>query len=353
MWRRHRWRKTWTGSFHNSVFTVKNESDRVVSYLITDKDKDLRIDAFLASQINDLTRSRIQELIKKGFAKVNDLSPKISYRLKMGDRVGLFIPPPLSFPLEPEPVKFGIIHEDPSLIVLSKPPGLVIHPAPGHLTGTLAHGLLQYCRHLSGREGILRPGIVHRLDKDTSGLMVVAKNDRAHAFLAREFKGGRIKKRYLALVHGIMRGAEGEIDRPIARHPKRRKQMSVQPSKGKRAVTLWHKMEEFSNDFSLLSVTTKTGRTHQIRVHLSYMGHPIIGDPVYGYRRNWWKRHFPLKNNILSQIKRQMLHAETLGFIHPDSEIYCEFKAPVPNDMDHLLNTLKLIDLKNNVTVFC
>ena len=324
---------------------MNDESDRIVSYLITDKDRDLRIDAFLASQINDLTRSRIQELIKKGFAKVNDRSPKISYRLKRGDQVSLFIPPLRSSPLEPELVKFTLIHEDSSLIVLNKPPGLVIHPAPGHPTGTLAHGLLQYCRNLSGMGGILRPGIVHRLDKDTSGLMVVAKNDRTHAFLAREFKGGRIKKRYLALVHGIIHGAEGEIDLPIARHPKRRKEMSVQPSKGKRAITLWHKMEEFSKDLSLLSVTPKTGRTHQIRVHLSYMGHPVAGDPVYGYRRNWWKKHFPLKNNILPQIKRQMLHAETLGFIHPDSEIYCEFKAPLPNDMDHLLNTLRSIDL--------
>ncbi len=329
------------------VFTVKDESNRIVFYSITDKDRDLRIDAFLASHINDLTRSKIQEFIKRGFAKVNDRPPKMGYRLKRGDQVSLFIPPAPSLHLEPEFVEFTLIHEDSSLIVLNKPPGLVIHPAPGHPTGTLVHGLLQYCQDLSGIGGSLRPGIVHRLDKDTSGLMVVAKNDRTHAFLARQFKDGRVKKRYQALVHGIVHGTKGEIDLPIARHPMRRKEMSVRLTRGKRALTQWQKIEDFARGFSLLSVTTKTGRTHQIRVHLSHVGHPIVADPVYGYRRNWWKKHLPLLNDILPQIKRQMLHAETLGFIHPDSKNFCEFKAPLPMDMAQVLKTLKLSDLQD------
>jgi len=313
---------------------------KLFSLSITDENRDQRIDAFLASQVKGLTRSRVQELIKEGFAKVNEHTPKTSYRLKRGDHVSLSIPPARSCHPEPEPVEFSLIHEDSSLVVLNKPSGLVIHPAPGHPKGTLVHGLLKYCPDLSGIGGILRPGIVHRLDKDTSGLMVVAKNDGAHTFLARQFKAGTVNKRYLAIVHGIINGDNGEIDLPLARHPRRRKERSVLCSGGKRAMTIWKKMEEFGTEFSLLSVAPKTGRTHQIRVHLSYVGHPILGDPVYGYKGNWWKRHFPFKNEILPRIKRQMLHAETLGFIHPDSENYCEFQASLPKDMEFVLKTL-------------
>ena len=324
---------------------MEHEPDSTFSCLISGKDKDQRIDVFLASQKIDLTRSRVQELIKGGFVKVNGLFPKRGYRLKSGDYVNLTIPPPRSSHLEPEPIEFALIHEDPSLIVLNKPPGLVIHPAPGHPRGTLVHGLLQRCQDLSGIGGILRPGIVHRLDKDTSGLMVVAKNDRAHVFLARQFKAGKVKKVYVALVHGIIKGEKGKIDLPIARHPKRRKEMSVTLSGGRKSVTSWQKLEKFGSKFSLLSVTPKTGRTHQIRVHLAYVGHPIVGDPVYGYRQNWWKRHFHSKMENLPGIKRQILHAETLGFIHPDSEDYCEFQAPLPDDMNNIIKELKFISL--------
>ncbi|NNG07791.1 MAG: RluA family pseudouridine synthase, partial [Desulfobacteraceae bacterium] len=219
------------------------------------------------------------------------------------------------------------------------------HPAPGHQSGTLVHGLLQHCADLSGIGGVLRPGIVHRLDKDTSGLVVVAKSDRSHAFLAKQFKARSVEKRYLAIVHGIMDGTKGEIDLPIARHPKRRKEMSVLPSQGRRALTFWVKMEEFGGGFTLLSVIPKTGRTHQIRVHLSYLGHPIVGDPVYGFKRNWWKKRTPLANRILPLLKRQQLHAEILGFIHPESEKYCEFRAPVPEDMGRILAVLRGMDL--------
>lgn len=323
---------------------MEQESERIFSYSITEKQRDLRLDVFIASQINDLTRSRVQELIKKEFVKVNGHFPKPAYRLKIQDEVSLVIPPAVSYDLGAEPVEFGLIHEDTSIIVLDKPAGLVIHPAAGHSTGTLVHGLLQHCDDLSGIGGILRPGIVHRLDKDTSGLVVVAKNDHAHTFLAKQFRARTVKKRYLAIVHGMIEGSEGEIDLPIARHPKRRKEMSVQHSVGKRAQTFWQKIEEFGSGFSLVSATPKTGRTHQIRVHFSYLRHPIVGDSVYGYKRDWWKKRVPLMNRILPHIKRQQLHSVALGFVHPDSETYCEFKAPLPDDMAQVLKALKLMD---------
>ncbi|MBN1830869.1 MAG: RluA family pseudouridine synthase [Deltaproteobacteria bacterium] len=310
------------------------------SFSITTEQRDIRVDAFLASQIDDLTRSRVQELIRKELITVNGRSAKSGYRLKRGDEVRVVIPPAAPYELKGETVEFSIIHEDASLIVLDKPPGLVIHPAPGHSKGTLVHGLLQHCDDLSGIGGVLRPGIVHRLDKDTSGLVVVAKNDHAYQFLAEQFKGRTIRKEYLATVCGIPAGTEGEIDLPIARHPKRRKEMSVQPSLGKRALTLWQKLEEFKQGFSLLSVILKTGRTHQIRVHLSYMGYPVLGDPVYGYKRNWWKKRLSLMDTILPHVKRQQLHAERLGFVHPDSGNYCEFNAPLPDDMRLVLKAL-------------
>jgi 23S rRNA pseudouridine1911/1915/1917 synthase len=320
---------------------VENESDRISTYPITDKHRDQRIDTFLASRRKELTRSRVQELIKKGFVKVNDHSPKTSYRLKTGDHVSLFIPAATPYQLEPEQVEFSLIHEDSSIIILNKPSGLVIHPAPGHPKGTLVHGLLQQGRDLSEMGGVLRPGIVHRLDKDTSGLMVVAKNDQVHLSLSRQFKSGTVRKRYLALVHGVPRGESGEINLPIARHPKRRKEMAVLLSRGKASLTLWQKKEELGNNFCLLSVTPKTGRTHQIRVHFSHLGHPIVGDPIYGYKKSWWKKNFPLATDIVPQIKRQMLHAERLGFIHPESKQYCEFHAPIPEDMIHIIDKIK------------
>jgi 23S rRNA pseudouridine1911/1915/1917 synthase len=326
---------------------VDYESEKSTLFSINDRDRDQRIDTYLAENVKALTRSRIQGLIKGGFVKVNDSPTKTSYRLKTGDSVCLIIPPSTPLYLEPEPVKFSLIHEDPSIIVLNKPPGLVIHPSPGHSVGTLVHGLLQHCKDLSGIGGVLRPGIVHRLDKDTSGLIVIAKNDEAHDFLSKQFKNRTIKKRYFALVHGILNTERGEIDLPIGRHPKRRKEMTVLKSNGKRALTSWIKTEEIAENFSLLTLSLKTGRTHQIRVHLSHIGFPIVGDPVYGVKKSWWKKNFPLGMNIVPEINRQMLHAEKLGFIHPDSGKYNEFIAPIPDDMDYIINCLKSIHFQS------
>jgi 23S rRNA pseudouridine1911/1915/1917 synthase len=319
--------------------------DQLYCFTVGEEARDQRIDAFLALRIEDATRSRIQNLIRNGTVRVNEGQTKPSYRLKPADRVTVTIPPAVAYRLEPEHVDFALLHEDSSLIVLNKPPGLVIHPSPGHLKGTLVHGLLTHCRDLSGIGGILRPGIVHRLDKDTSGLLVVAKNDRAHSLLSAQFKAGAVKKRYLAFVHGRTKTKEGKIDLPIARHPKRRKEMAVVPEGGKRALTLWQKVEDLGQRFSLLSVMPKTGRTHQIRVHLSYIGHPIVGDPVYGFKRQWWKKHSVSKNGREFHVKRQMLHAETLGFLHPESGEYCEYKAPLPEDMVEVMEKLKSLDL--------
>lgn len=317
---------------------MNHEPDRIRIFRVTVHDQNERLDQFLASHEAGLTRSRAQELIRRGCVRVNDGAVKSSYRLKTGDVIALSLPPARPYHLEPERVEFGVIHEDGSLIVVNKPAGVVIHPAPGHHTGTLVHGLLQHCRDLSGIGGELRPGIVHRLDKDTSGLMVVAKNDEAHAFLSDQFKAKKVTKQYLAIVHGILKGECGTIDLPIGRHPVRRKEMSVVPSGGRRAVTHWSKKEELSATFSLVVVTPMTGRTHQIRVHLAHAGYPIIGDPVYGYRKGWWKKHFPRGQD---RVGRQMLHAERIGFIHPESRVYCEFSAPVPEDMEKVLDLLR------------
>ncbi|RPI74738.1 MAG: RluA family pseudouridine synthase [Desulfobacteraceae bacterium] len=301
-----------------------------------------RLDVFLTSQITDLTRNRAQALIRAGRVRVNDCSDlKAGYRLKTGDRVSIFIPPARSLALEPESIDLSILHEDRALVIINKPPGLVVHPAPGHATGTLVHGLLQHCRDLSGIGGVLRPGIVHRLDKDTSGLIVVAKHDRAHLFLSRQFASGQVFKKYTALAHGIPKSRSGKIDLPIGRHPKKRKEMSIRLDNGRPALTFWEKTESFGDDFSLILVTPKTGRTHQIRVHLAHLGHPIAGDPVYGYKKNWWKKHSETRSGALPEIRRQMLHAGTLGFKHPDSDDYCEFSAPLPADMKEVIAALR------------
>ncbi len=324
---------------------VEPRPNRTYSFVVTEGERDQRLDAFLASRVEGLTRSRIQGLIKDGAVQVNNRLTKRSYKLRPADRITLIIPPVVPYHLEPETIDFTLLHEDSSLIVLNKPPGLVIHPSPGHLTGTLVHGLLKHCRDLSGIGGILRPGIVHRLDKDTSGVLLVAKNDKAHSLLSAQFKAGNIKKRYLALVHGTMKVRNGEIDLSIGRHPQRRKEMAVVSTGGKKALTLWENIENLGGQFSYLSVMPKTGRTHQIRVHLSHIGHPIIGDAVYGFRRQWWRRHLSLKNGKAFKVERQMLHAESLGFVHPESGEYCEFRAPLPEDMKDLMKKLKSLDL--------
>jgi 23S rRNA pseudouridine1911/1915/1917 synthase len=315
--------------------------NRKLSILVSHEDVDQRIDTYLASSVREITRSRIQGLVKEGLVSVNRKPVKASYRLRPGDQIELQIPPARIYRLQPEPVEISSIYEDPSLIVLNKPPGLVVHPAPGHVKGTLVHGLLHHSKDLSGIGGFLRPGIVHRLDKDTSGVMVVAKNDRAHISLARQFKSGEVRKRYMSIIHGSFPSEEGKIDLPIGRHPKKRKEMAIQKDRGRRAVTFWERVEDFGEEFSLLALTPRTGRTHQIRVHLSHAGHPILGDCLYGHGRNWRKRRFPPGEKENVQVRRQMLHAEKLGFKHPETGQYCEFEAALPGDMVSVIKMLR------------
>lgn len=292
------------------------------TYYVSEKEKGKRLDRFLAEKDLSLSRTRIQTLIKNGYVRVNNEKTKCSYKVKLNDQIHLFVPIERPLELEPEYVNFDIIYEDSYVIIIDKPPGVVIHPAPGHYQSTLVHGLLYRCKDLSGIGGILRPGIVHRLDKDTSGIMLIAKNDIAHNSLTLQFKNGLIEKEYWALVHGPVKESKGIIDLPIARHPIKRKKMSVSES-GKKAITIWRKISEFPGNFALLSVFPKTGRTHQIRVHLSHIGYPVVGDPVYGKRKTL-------------PVSRQMLHAKRITFYHSQKKKKMEFSSYLPNDMKKL-----------------
>ena len=305
--------------------------------------KNSRLDVFLSMSENGLSRSRIQSLIRDGNVQVNGHLSKPSRLLKSGDKVSITVPPPSVINLTPQDVDFSVVYEDKSLIVVSKPAGVVVHPAPGHYEGTLVHGLLKHCTDLSGIGGELRPGIVHRLDKDTSGLMVVAKNDNAHLSLASQFKAGVVKKKYAAIVHGRMKSMEGEVNLPIGRHPVRRKKMAVLSRGGRPAVTRWRKVEEFDAGFSFLSILLKTGRTHQIRVHMSHMGHPLAGDLVYGYGPNWWKRNFSTGKRVSCRAEKQMLHSKHLGFTHPEKNTFMAFESSLPQDMVRMLEVLRLV----------
>ncbi|WKV08934.1 RluA family pseudouridine synthase [Thermoanaerobacterium sp. CMT5567-10] len=295
--------------------------------IIAEKDDvDMRIDSFLASEL-DYTRSYLKKLILNGLVKVNGSSIKPNYKLKEGDSVDVNIPEAEKIDLMPENIPLDIIYEDDDIIVINKPQGMVVHPAPGNYSGTLVNALLYHCKNLSGINGELRPGIVHRLDKDTSGVMVVAKNDKAHLDLSNQIKERTILKKYIAIVEGVIKDDEGSIEVPIGRDHAERKKMAVTED-GRYALTLYKVLERYKNN-SLIEATIKTGRTHQIRVHMSYIGHPIVGDEVYGYK----KQRF----NLLGQA----LHSKLLGLVHPSKKIYMEFEAPIPEYFERLINILK------------
>ena len=290
-----------------------------------------RLDIFLSERIKELTRSQAKKLITKGLVKIAGESlPKPKYKLKGGERIEVHIPAPEPLILTPqEEVPFEIVYQDQDLAVIDKPAGVVVHPAAGHVEGTLVHGLLARLKDLSGIGGEARPGIVHRLDKDTSGLLIIAKNDFAHLALSEDFQKRKIKKTYLALVHGVPEARAGKIDRPIGRHPVYRKKMSVHAREGKEALTIW-RLKEIFRKAALLEVEPLTGRTHQIRVHLSSIGHPIVGDKLYGGAKPQGPR-----------APRQMLHAWRLRFRHPRTREELAFEAPLPEDFEELLYALR------------
>jgi 23S rRNA pseudouridine1911/1915/1917 synthase len=292
-----------------------------------------RLDICLAEQLKDegLTRSRLQQLIRDGLVLVNGQRQKASHPVQAGDSCLVLLPAPAPSQLVPEPVAFASLYEDEDILVLAKPPGVVVHPACGHQEGTLVHGLLHHCQDLSGINGCQRPGIVHRLDKDTSGVMVVAKSDAAHHSLVGQFKGREVKKIYRTIVQGVPTGTAGRVDLPIGRHPVQRKKMAVRED-GRQAVSNWRLLESFAQGFAFLEVRLQTGRTHQIRVHMAALGHPVAGDALYG-RKN------PLFAELA--IVRQCLHAHTLAFRHPRSGEFLEFVSPLWSDMEETLRLLR------------
>ncbi len=291
-----------------------------------------RLDRVLAELLPDHSRSYLARLIRSGALVVNQQTRKPSYRLGLGDVITGSTPDPEPVRFLPEPMNLDILHEDAHLLVVNKPAGLVVHPAPGHPSGTLVNGLLAHCPELQQVEETFRPGIVHRLDKDTSGIMVVAKNRRAHENLAHQFKQRLVRKHYLAFVHGRMKAGNGEIDLPIGRHPTDRKKMATITRRGRLALTRWSVRQQFDGA-ALLDLELRTGRTHQARVHCAAIGHAILGDPVYGGRFRGDSALPAAVRQALAQAGRQMLHAWRLSFQHPESEGVMTFEADLPQDM--------------------
>jgi len=309
------------------------------SYVVSPADQGSRLDMFLARKLPDLTRSFLKRLIDQDLVTLNTKPTKAGVKLRKGDRIDVTVPPPEPLKAEPEAIALDILYEDESIVVVNKPAGLVVHPAAGNYTGTLVNALLGHCGSLAQEGGLLRPGIVHRLDKNTSGVLVVAKNDAAHVHLARQFQQHSITRRYWAVVLGTMTDDHGTISSLIGRHPVDRKRMSAQPRRGKGAVTHWKILKRY-RFLSLLELRLETGRTHQIRVHLSGIHHPVLGDPEYGGTKLAGPIPPQRFRSYLSVMHRQALHAATLGFIHPSRQEYVEFQAPLPDDFQRLLDEL-------------
>ena len=300
----------------------------MTEYFTVENEEGDRIDRYLAEEMPERSRSYLQKLIKEQYIKVNNKPVKANYRLVLGDRVEVCIPEAKEPDIEPENIPLDILYEDEDVIVVNKAKGVVVHPAPGNYTGTLVNGILYHCSDLSGINGVIRPGIVHRIDKDTSGILVIAKNDEAHNKLAIQFKDHSIKREYYALVEGKFSNTNGTIDKPLGRDKKERIKMAIN-EEGKRAVTHYEVLEQYDKGVSLVKCTLETGRTHQIRVHMASIGHPLVGDLVYGYKRQKFN------------IEGQALHAKTLGFIHPRTNEYIEFTSELPKYFKELLEKLK------------
>ncbi|HAV19879.1 MAG TPA: RluA family pseudouridine synthase [Firmicutes bacterium] len=296
-------------------------------FVVANDQVGLRLDKFLASVVTDLSRSRLEFLIERGHILVNDKASKPAYKLRLNDEIDVVIPPLEDDPHESREVPFSVIYEDEDIIIVNKPVGVVTHPAPGHTADTLVNGLLYRYPNLSGINGVKRPGIVHRLDKDTSGLLVVARNDAAHQYLAKQLSNHSMYREYVALVEGPISEQEGRIEAPIGRDLRFRTKMSVNVHEGRLAITHFNVMTRY-NGYTLLSLRLETGRTHQIRVHLAYIGHPIVGDVTYGGKAD-------LYNN------GQLLHALKLTLRHPKTKALLTFEAPLPNHFKDVLKKLE------------
>lgn len=302
------------------------EKEKNISFTGEEK---IRIDLYLTQKEIYPSRSQIRNLIAQGKIRVNNNPVKPSYILKNGDVIDLALPENKELKIKAEAIPLDIIYEDEYLVVVNKPADMIVHPAGKIRSGTLVNALLYHCQDsLSGIGGVIRPGIVHRLDKDTSGLMVAAKNDFAHLDLSRQIKDHQVTKKYIALVHGNLRDDSGIIDAPIGRSLKNGKKMAVTEGKSREAITQFKVLKRFSG-YTLVEATLRTGRTHQIRVHLAFIGYPIVGDQLYGHRKQGLN------------ISRQALHSHILGFVHPSSKKYMEFSAPLPQDMQELIDCLE------------
>lgn len=297
-----------------------------MEHMITEEQAAQRIDKVLSSMNKEWSRTQIQIWIKDGHVLVNGQKIKTNYKCSDGDQIIIHIPEPEELDVVPEDMDLEIYYEDQDVLVVNKPKGMVVHPAPGHLSGTLVNGLMAHCNDLSGINGVMRPGIVHRIDKDTSGLLMVAKNDLAHESLVNQLVEKTVTRKYRAIVHGVIPHDYGTIEAPIARDQKERQSMAVVDN-GKKAVTHFHVLDRFQ-DFTFVECQLETGRTHQIRVHMKYIGYPLAGDPKYGPRKTL-------------DIGGQALHAGVLGFVHPRTGEYLEFEAPLPSYFEKLIDQLK------------
>lgn len=288
-----------------------------------------RLDKYLNNLLTECSRTYIQKLIKEGSVTVNDKPVKASLLLHMEDEVSITVPQPVLPEIRPQDIPLDIIYEDDDLIVINKPKNMVVHPAAGHFDNTLVNAVMYHCKgHLSGINGVMRPGIVHRIDKDTTGLLVICKNDVCHNDIAVQLKEHAIQRTYHAVVCGIIKENEGTIDQPIGRHPNDRKKMSVNHKNGKPAITHYQVLERFSQ-YTYIKCNLETGRTHQIRVHMASLGHPLLGDEIYG------------KKSARFQTDGQTLHAKTLGFIHPSTKEPVMFDSPLPEYFERILTVLR------------
>ena len=301
----------------------------ILNYVVSDGQSGIRIDRYLSDSNEDLSRSYIQKLLKEQKVTVQGTFVKANYKVQAGDVITVEVPDMTEPDILPEDIPLDILYEDEDVLVVNKPKGMVVHPSAGHTTGTLVNAIMAHCKeNLSGINGVLRPGIVHRIDKDTTGALLVCKNDNAHRDLAMQLKVHSIKRRYRAIVAGVIKENEGTIEGPIGRHPVDRKKMAINYKNGKEAVTHYRVLERFPNA-TYVECRLETGRTHQIRVHMTSIGHPLLGDEVYGSGKNPY------------HLQGQTLHAMILGFVHPSTGEYMEFTAPLPEYFEKLLEKLR------------
>ncbi|MGZ4111852.1 MAG: RluA family pseudouridine synthase [Tumebacillaceae bacterium] len=301
------------------------------NWSIGEKEAGERIDKLIAESMSELSRTQVQDLIEQEALLVNDKKTKTNYKVRAGDEIALTLPEPVEAIIEPEDIPLDVRYEDADVIVVNKARGMVVHPAAGHTSGTLVNALMFHCKDLSGINGEVRPGIVHRIDKDTSGLLMAAKNDVAHRVLSEQLKEHTVTRKYIAVVHGVVEHDLGTVDAPIGRHAVHRQQMAVKREGGREAITHFQVLERLPKH-TVVELKLETGRTHQIRVHMDFIGHPLVGDPKYGNQR---------RNKFDDIIAGQALHAQVLGFVHPRTEEYLEFSTDIPEDMVKLIDILR------------